>query len=225
VLVASFLPASLVPRGIPDSAAHAVAYAVLAWLCVRARLMPQGALRHALLWIALVFSIEAAQGLLTTDRSASLLDAAASLSGVAGGMAWTRLRTSWAPLLVAPALLALAVATTLAVTSLRPPLTDALLQRAWRNAQETGTPSAPWPGAPGRVSHALLLPSQTPPILMLDADTRAALALAPGVAAAGARIGERGLAVLLGHRNAAFRELRTLVPGERAELERWLESS
>ena len=99
-------------------------------------------------------------------------------------------------------------------------LTDALVHRAWAVAQQQQRPASPWPGAAANAAFALELPGARWPVVIMDADRPAALALSPGLSAAGADIGAGGLALIQGHRNAAFAALDGLIEGQHLRVRR-----
>jgi sortase A len=213
LVVASLVPQADLPRQLADTTGHVLAFATVAALCEAGQLGPRGRLARAVVWAAAALSIEVAQALLTSDRVASVPDALASLAGAGAGLLVARVRGGRAMLSAACAVLAWAIGTTWLMEALRPQVTSALLDRAWAQAQRTGRAQAPWPGAPARAALALQLPGTNVPIVIVDADQPTALALAPGLSAQGARFGEQGVVVLLGHRNQQFASLEALSDG------------
>ena len=213
LVAASLVPQAVLPRQLADTTGHVLAFATVAALCEAGGLGPRGRFARVLLWVAAALSIEGAQALLTTDRVASVPDALASLLGAGAGLLIARVRGGRAMLSAGCAVLALAIGTTWLMETLRPQVTSALLDRAWAQAQRTGRAQAPWPGAPARATLALQLPGTNVPIVIVDADQPAALALAPGLSGQGARFGEQGVVVLLGHRNQQFASLEALSDG------------
>ena len=220
LLAASLVPPDVLPFATAGPAAHLLGFAVLASLVQAAGLAPHRLTPGLLLWAACALGVEAAQAVFTSTRAASPADALASLLGAIAGMAAIRWRGGrHLPLAIAALLLA-APLLTAGMATLRPMLTDALVRRAWAEAQQWQRPASPWPGAAADAAFALELPGAGLPVVVVNADGPAALALAPGLSAAGADVGAGGLALIQGHRNAAFAALEGLVEGQHLQVRR-----
>ena len=93
-------------------------------------------------------------------------------------------------------------------------LAQVLLERAWQQSLDDGTPRKPWPWADAapvaRLSVARLDVAQ----VVLSGDSGRALAFAPGWSESTARPGSPGLSVISAHRDTHFRFLRELVVGD-----------
>ena len=202
--------APLDPRLFPlgDKALHIIAFALIGALAVRGgwrALTTRAAL--ALFAIA----IEVAQALWTSDRTASVIDASASMLGGLLGVLSGQLRQTRSVLAAACACIATGVAFDLTVNAARPAVTQSLLRDAWRVAAQTHTAQAPWLATPARVSMTLEVRGQIVPVV--DAITRHALAMAPG-GWPGVLPSEQGTTIILGHRNREFAALGGLKPGD-----------
>ena len=214
VVTLALLPAIPVLSAIGDKTQHVLAFAVLAiWLNRRAGL---GALATFLALLLFAAAIEGAQAL-GSVRVASVVDFAASLCGAGAGLAAGLARSPprWAAASIA--VLALSIGVERAVHDLRPAVAGLLLDRAWAGGQSAGTAMAPWPLAPAKVAMTLSLPSSPKPIVVLDQATPRAMAIAPGLWP-GRSPGEPGVAIVIGHRNGAFRALGGLREGDIVEL-------
>lgn len=207
VFAAALAPIDLGALPLGDKALHVLAFAFLGGLAVRAKWRAI-VVTPALLAFAIL--IELAQVSLTPDRVASAVDAVASAMGAGLGLFLGKL--NGARLLAGASFcVAAAAGFDLAVAGLRPAVTHALLERAWRVGAMTKHAQSPWLGAPAHVALQLHLEGRS--ILVGDSAERAALAMAPGMWP-GARPGQRGTTIVLGHRNSAFRVLGELSPGE-----------
>jgi LPXTG-site transpeptidase (sortase) family protein len=218
VLAGALLPQSVSPLPLGGYTLHLIAFAVLGALWHIAGLLPRRLSARVSMGIGAAVAVELLQALLTTERHASPLDALASFAGGvlgAGGMAWFSVGRGWvrglALLALVPALMQGFGATQ---TALRPALVDFLLEQAWSRAMRDRSPRQPWPGAPARVAFALSFAGRPGSVLVVDTARPAALALAPGVSEQGAQLGQAGLMLVEGHRNAAFSVLDELRPGQ-----------
>jgi sortase A len=202
-----------------DKGWHFIAFATLAAFGARTRAMAPS-WRTAAFWTLVAVGVEIAQGVMGLGRDASGVDACASLAGALFGLGIGR-RAAASVRGLAVVTLAICAAGLLAdagYRSARRPVTEALLAQAWR-AGRHGDSAAPWPGAPAPVLGMLRLEGARAPIAIVDGATRRALGLAPGLWARGRRPGERGVAIVLGHRNAAFRALGALRVGDAIRLD------
>ncbi len=119
LVVVALAPRSALPEQVPHSFGHVIAFALLAGLCEAGELAPRGIVGKLLMWVAVAGGIELAQGLFTTDRSSSVIDALGSLIGAAAGSFAGRLRHPMALLAAAGATIAIATATPATMDALR----------------------------------------------------------------------------------------------------------
>lgn len=215
LLAGALIPPEAMPFPTTGPTVHVLGFALLAALVQAAGLAPRRVAVCALLWITCALGVETAQALFTSDRIASPTDALASALGALAGILAMRLRGCRSFPLAAAVLSMLAPAAIASIAALRPLMTDLLLQRAWTEAQSQQAPRRPWPGAPARAVLALDLPGSTRPIVVVDSDRSAALALAPGISTEGGGLTGGALVLILGHRNTEFAALDALVEGQR----------
>jgi hypothetical protein len=212
-LAFAFALAPMGPVLLGDKALHFMAFALIGWLAVRAG---WNAFAVASGLCIFASAIEIAQAAWAPERSASVLDAAASMLGGWLGVGISRLK-SWRAIAVgACACGVIGVSLDLAVSAARPAVTRALIAGAWRSATATLEPQVPWVGAPARVVARLEIKGQE--IFIGDSSTRRALAMTPGLWP-GRRPGDIGTTIVLGHRNAQFRILDTLALGDTIAVE------
>jgi sortase A len=214
------LAIALAPHGVggerllTDKGLHFLAFAGLALFGAASAAMAPG-WRAIGFWAAMAIGIEIAQGVMSIGREPSGVDACASFAGAVFALALARrmsLDTLRGTIVAGCAALAATAAVDLGYRVLRGPVTAALLARAYAHADPT-----PWPGAPARAYAALSLDDARAPIMIVDRATPRALALAPGVWP-GKYPGDRGVTILMGHRNAAFRALGALDVGRSIRL-------
>lgn len=91
---------------------------------------------------------------------------------------------------------------------------QALLEHAWRQAQQNGGHTRPWPWADTWPVARLIAPAASVDRIVLAGDSGATLAFGPGLSFAGAKPGQSGTIVISGHRDTHFRFLRQLAQGD-----------
>jgi sortase A len=94
-----------------------------------------------------------------------------------------------------------------------------LLARAWSTARATHAAAKPWPWADTHPVARLRAPAQGVDLLVLSGANGRTLAWGPGHVEGTAAPGERGNAVVTGHRDTHFAFLARLQPGERLDVE------
>ncbi len=98
-------------------------------------------------------------------------------------------------------------------------LAQALVRRAWRETLAGARDARPWPWADTRPVARLLVPGQGVETFVLAGASGRTLAFGPGHLDGTPRPGERGNAVISGHRDTHFRFLRRLAPGDEVVVE------
>ena len=98
-------------------------------------------------------------------------------------------------------------------------LAQALVRRAWRETLAGARDTRPWPGADTRPVARLLVPGQGVETFVLAGASGRTLAFGPGHLDGTPRPGERGNAVISGHRDTHFAFLRRLGKGDEIVLE------
>ncbi len=98
-------------------------------------------------------------------------------------------------------------------------LAQALVRRAWRETLAGARDTRPWPWADTRPVARLLVPGQGIETFVLAGASGRTLAFGPGHLDGTPRPGERGNAVISGHRDTHFRFLRRLAPGDEVVVE------
>ncbi len=137
LVAAALAPRQELPQQVPHSFGHVVAFALLAALCERGGLAPRSVAGRVLLWVAAAAALETAQGLFTTTRTPSVIDALGSDVGAFLGVLAGRLRHPWALVAMAVATLAVAVAMRPALDALREGVGD------WPARRDQRTESTP----------------------------------------------------------------------------------
>jgi len=94
-----------------------------------------------------------------------------------------------------------------------------LLARAWHETRITGGPVKPWPWADLHPVARLIVPAQRVDLLVLEGANGRTLAWGPGHVERSALPGERGNAVVTGHRDTHFGFLRALAAGDAVVVE------
>ncbi|GAB5412803.1 MAG: class GN sortase [Congregibacter sp.] len=97
-------------------------------------------------------------------------------------------------------------------------LAPLLIERAYTTSQREQTAIKPWPWADHHPVARLTFPRGKLERWVLNNDSGNALAFGPGMAS-GVRPGERGLAMVSGHRDTHFRFLRELRQGDEIRIE------
>lgn len=98
-------------------------------------------------------------------------------------------------------------------------LAQELMQRAWRQAQLGAERPAPWPWADTWPVARLSAKSGDVDLIVLSGGSGRTLAFGPGHLSASSLPGERGNAVIAGHRDTHFRFLRQVEVGESLAIE------
>jgi sortase A len=94
-----------------------------------------------------------------------------------------------------------------------------LLAQAWRTTQVAGGPVKPWPWADLHPVARLVVPGQRVDLLVLEGASGRTLAWGPGHDERSASPGDRGNAIVTGHRDTHFAFLRALAVGDAVVLE------
>lgn len=100
-------------------------------------------------------------------------------------------------------------------------LAQELLERAWGETLEDGTPHKAWSWADTWPVARLTFPRYGVDLVVLEGVSGEALAFAPGRMTAFARLGEPGTAIIAAHRDTHFRFLEEVETGD----EFWIETS
>lgn len=95
-----------------------------------------------------------------------------------------------------------------------------LMQRAWRKTSVTELPQAPWPWADTAPVARLSAKAGAIELIVLAGGSGRTLAFGPGHMSASVLPGERGNAVIAGHRDTHFQFLKYLTLGESLLIER-----
>ena len=98
-------------------------------------------------------------------------------------------------------------------------LAQELMQRAWVRAGQNVERPAPWPWADTWPVARLTAKSREVDLIVLEGGSGRTLAFGPGHLSASALPGERGNAVIAGHRDTHFRFLRDVEKGELLSVE------
>ena len=101
---------------------------------------------------------------------------------------------------------------------LKAQLAQILLDLAWSQTLETGVATKPWPWADHSAGAKLYVPSQQIEQVVLNGDSGAVLAFAPGANLEAARA-EDAAQIISGHRDTHFRFLQYLQSGDEIQLE------
>lgn len=99
-------------------------------------------------------------------------------------------------------------------------LAQHLLERAWREARAGDIDPRPWPWADTTPIARLSIPSLGASWIVLAGASGRNLAFAPSHQDGSARLGERGVSVIAGHRDTHFETLEALERGARLVVER-----
>lgn len=94
-----------------------------------------------------------------------------------------------------------------------------LLARAWHETRITGSQVKPWPWADLHPVARLIVPAQRVDLLVLEGANGRTLAWGPGHVERSAQPGERGNAVVTGHRDTHFGFLHALAVGDAVVVE------
>jgi sortase A len=207
VFVGALIAPPALALSIGDKAAHFIAFASIAVLAVRGG---GNVFAAAAMLCVFASATEIAQAAWTMERSASVVDALASMLGAVAGIAVAQMRGWRAISAGAFACMAGGILIDLGIDAARPQLTRALVAEAWREGSAAGRPRAPWPGAPARIAWKLDMAGRS--TFVADASDRRALAMAPGLWP-GHRPGDAGTTIVLGHRNGEFSVLGELEEG------------
>lgn len=89
-----------------------------------------------------------------------------------------------------------------------------LLNKAWAETLETGAPAKPWPWADTWPTAHIEVPRLNKAAVVLAGATGEAMAFGPGHQHGTPSPGERGTAILGGHRDTHFRFLKDVQPGD-----------
>ena len=95
-----------------------------------------------------------------------------------------------------------------------------LLDRAWAQTVETGTPARPWSWADTWSVAKVAVPAHGASAIVLAGASGEAMAWGPGHMAGTPEPGERGLSILAAHRDTHFAFLEHVKPGEAIEVTR-----
>jgi sortase A len=98
-------------------------------------------------------------------------------------------------------------------------LAQALVRHAWRETLAGAADARPWPWADTRPVARLLVPARDVEVFVLSGASGRTLAFGPGHIDGTARPGERGNAVISGHRDTHFAFLRRLARGDEIVIE------
>lgn len=98
-------------------------------------------------------------------------------------------------------------------------IADALLERAWAEAVETGQPVTPWQSMDASLSARLIVPDLDVSQIVLNKASGQALAFAPAMVDGSARPGQIGMTAVAAHKNTHFAFLEKVKPGQQVALE------
>ena len=98
-------------------------------------------------------------------------------------------------------------------------LADVLMERAWSQSQQQGTPVLPWPWMDAQPLARLSVPRLGKSEILLDVGTGQALGFAPSHMHQTPRPGELGLSVIAAHKNTHFTFLENIKIDDLIEIE------